>query len=814
MIASNRRFFALMIGCAVLSVAVPALAVNPSVTTSTPLGVKRGAETEWTLRGTRLADLTQVMFHSPGLEVKAIGEKKDNAVTVTLAVSPDCKLGLHAYHVVTETGVTPVRMLSVGAFDESDEVEPNNEFTEPQAISMNSTVRGVVTTEDIDYYVVEAKAGERISAELEGLRLGTTTFDPSLAILDEKRFELSRSDDAVLLLQDSVCSVVAPADGKYIIQVQEASFGGSGSSRYRLSVGNFPRPLAVYPAGGKPGETVKVRWIGDSAGDFETDVVIPSDAPTEFAAYAQDSHGIAISPNMMRVNDLENTLEVEPNDVFAEASPGVAPGAMNGVIEKPGDIDYFKFSAKKGQQFDIRVYAREPLRSRLDSVLSVRYANGKGIGSNDDTGGPDSYYKLSVPADGEYLVSVQDHLKAGGPAYVYRIEISPVKPKLSLTTAEKRRYVSTMAPAPKNNRVGVMVNASRSGFGGDIEFSADDLPAGMKMIAPTMPGNRSTIPVLFESAADAPLGGSLANILGKTETDKLSVSGGLNQRFMLVRGGNNNDVWGYDAKRLAVAVTKEAPYSVEIIQPKVPIVRNGSMKLKVVAKRAEGFTGAIAVSMLYNPPGIGSASSVSIPEGKNEAELPLTANGNASIASWPITVTAKASSLETASPFAQLEIAEPFIGVSFVKSAAELGQETTVMVKIEKKADFAGKCKLQLLGLPAKTSTSTEMVEITSETTEATFQVKVEADAKPAKYTSLVCRCEFTQNGEPITCTFGGGELRVDKPLPPKKEAPKPAPKPEVKKPETPKEAPKPKPLSRLEQLRLERMKQLEEASK
>ena len=37
---------------------------------------------------------------------------------------------------------------------------------------MNVTVNGVADNEDVDYYVVQAKKGERISVEVEGLRLG------------------------------------------------------------------------------------------------------------------------------------------------------------------------------------------------------------------------------------------------------------------------------------------------------------------------------------------------------------------------------------------------------------------------------------------------------------------------------------------------------------------------------------------------------------------------------------------------------------------------------------------------------------------
>ena len=62
----------------------------------------------------------------------------------------------------------------MGALAEVKEAEPNNDFAQPQKINLDSTVNGVVENEDVDYFGVEAKKGERITAELEGLRLGLT----------------------------------------------------------------------------------------------------------------------------------------------------------------------------------------------------------------------------------------------------------------------------------------------------------------------------------------------------------------------------------------------------------------------------------------------------------------------------------------------------------------------------------------------------------------------------------------------------------------------------------------------------------------
>ena len=59
-----------------------------------------------------------------------------------------------------------------------------------------------------------------------------------------------------------------------------------------------------------------------------------------------------------RLTDLDNHLEIEPNNQFGEMPVLALPHAINGIISEPGDYDYFKFSAKKGQVWDVECYAR------------------------------------------------------------------------------------------------------------------------------------------------------------------------------------------------------------------------------------------------------------------------------------------------------------------------------------------------------------------------------------------------------------------------------------------------------------------------
>jgi hypothetical protein len=773
-----RQLFAGVVGVIVLVGAVQA--ADPVVNSMTPYGVEQGKEATLTFRGTGLATVKEILFYTPGFTVKSLEAKDDTSLNAVVAVAPECELGIHAIRMCSTTGVSNLRTFTVGHLAEVAEKEPNNSPNQAQDVPLNVTVSGVVQTEDIDSYSVELKQGERLNVELEGLRLGNTFFDPYLVILGPDKIILTKSDDSALLHQDCLSSLIAPQDGKYTIQLREVAFGGNGASTYRMHVGTFPRPTAVFPPGGKPGEKLKLHWLGDPAGEFEQEVTLPTDGRTEFRVAAHDGRSLAPSPLVLRVSDLPWSNEQEPNNevkAALTATAMAAPLAMQGIIQTPGDIDFHKFTAKKGQQLDVRVLARKPLRSPLDAMLAVHNAQGGTIANNDDTGGPDSYLRLTVPADGDYFVSIRDQLKGGGVDFVYRVEITEVKPSLVMRLPEQRRYISTTLVVPQNNRNAVMVAAQRQNFGGELNVSFENLPAGMKAETVPMAAAMSEVPVIFSAAADAPPAGALIGIIGKATDPKLNVTGTLDQRTMLIRGQNNQDVWGHNADRMAMVLSEAVPYSIDIVPPQAPLVRNGSFDLKVVAKRAQGFKDPISLRMLYNPPGVASSGSIVIPEGKNEAVIPLTANNGAGLGTWKIVVTGRSGErgrpnpnderLRCSTQFADLTVEEPYFKFAFAKAAVEQGKETEVVVKVQKLRDFEGKAKVELVGLPANTKSAP--VEFTKDDAELRFKVTAAANAKPGRYTSLVCVAKFPHGGDVVTHTLGGGELRVDSPLPAKK---------------------------------------------
>lgn len=772
------------------------VADDPLLRQLSPPGFTRGTESEVVLTGNRLGDVRELLMYQTGIEVTKLEADGENSVKAVIRIPEDCPPGLHAVRIATETGISNLRYFGVSALPQIEEVEPNSDFAEPQAIELNTTVNGVVQNEDVDYFALDLKEGQVVTIELEGLRLGTEFFDPFVAILDADRFEMVSSDDATLVQQDCICSLKAPKTGRYVIEVRESSFGGNDRSQYRLHVGDFPRPLAVIPSGGRPGETIEAKLV-DASGEVWTEQIELPSEPGDYDYIASRDGKFAPSPNRLRVVDLPNVLESEP-DIDREAITAVdAPVAFNGVLQEEGDIDWFKIRAKKDQQLVFNVYGRRVLRSPIDSWLEIHKASGGRLAANDDSGGPDSSQAFKFPEDGEYLIAIRDQLNEGSPLFAYRIEVSPGERSLALSIDELQRYLSQTVEVPQGQQMAVLLRAKRNGFGGDLGLHLESAPAGLELITPTIAANQSYIPMMIKAAPDAPVDAALAELVAETPPDGPGVKGGLEQRTMLVRGQNNRDMWGHEARRLAIAVTKELPFSIEVEQPRVPLCRNGSSHYVVKANRKEGFTEAIALRLLYNPPGCSASGSVRIDGDKDEAHIPVTANGNAAIGSHPITVLARAKSSNgnvwVASEFINLQVVDSFFDYKFTKTVAETGGKTEVIVGLDVKQPPEGETRFELVGLPAGVTSPNPIVKLEGELSRLAFPIEVAADARVGQFKTLVVKATITRPDGTILQTQGTGELQLAAPVVSQQVA--------AKQPAA-SSAPTEKPLSRLEQLR------------
>lgn len=785
-------------------------AAYPDFTSTKPNGVQRGTEEKVVLTGARLADFEDLMFFSPGFKVKSVESRAANKVELTLAVDASVPPGNHLVRVRTKSGVSHARQFFVSPYPNVEEKEPNSDFESAQPIELNRTLEGVILPEDVDYFKLTVKKGQRISLEVDGLRLGYGVFDPYIAILDKNRFEKAFSDDTILHRQDGYCSFTAEYDGDYYVMVRESSYRGSANSFYRLHVGDFRRPDAVYPAGGRLGSKLTVRFV-DSKESFTEEVALPAEPDPEFMLYPK-SQGLTPSGNPFRLSAFDNTLESEPNDTAEQGTLAKEAGAyaLNGIIEKPGDIDYFKVPLKKGQVFDCQTYA-QAIGSPLDPVVAVLSPKGRSLVANDDGGGLrrlDSRFKFTAPEDGVYTVRVTDHLERGGPNFVYRLEMIASQPSLTFAspdyTINDTNYRQFMA-VPRGGRMVMVENFTRNGVSGDYRFDIKGLPAGVRLLSDAAPGDMPGMPLVLEAAPDAPLGGAVVTPRAVPVDPKNTVVGTQRQVYDIVRLGNVIYYQGVEDK-LPVAVVEEAPYSLEIEAPQVPLVRNGVFGLRVKAQRKEGFKGAIRVFMPWTPPGISSLGEQTIAADANECVFQLSANGNVDTKTWKFVVLGEADAgngrVYNASPLTELVTEAPYVAAAAIPlTAMELGKDGLMVTNLEVQRPFEGEAVATLVGVPDTIAIAP--IKVTKDTKEMRFTVVTNDKSPIGKKENLFVQVDIpTGKGVTTHRVALGSVLRIDAA---RKAAPAPvakaaAPAPAAAKAAAPAAAPVV--LSRLEQLR------------
>lgn len=784
-------------------------AAYPEVSRTEPNGGQRGTDLKVTLTGQRLGDFEDLLFFSPGIKVKSVESTTSTKVELTLSIGAEVPPGNHVMRVRTKSGISHPRQFFVGIFPNVAEKEPNDTLATAQPVQLNQTIEGVILPEDVDYFKVPMKKGQRLSVEIEGLRLGYALFDPYIAIVDKDRFEKAFSDDTILHRQDGYCSYVADYDGDYYVMVRESAYQGSATSHYRLHIGSFRRPDVVFPGGGRLGTKLKVNFI-DGKESFSEEVTLPTAENPEFQlfAHSQDS---APSGNPFRLSPFDNTFEVEPNDTREQATvvPPADAYALNGIIDKPGDIDYYKIKLKKGQVLEGHCYA-QALGSPLDPTVRITSTTGSELVANDDGGGMhrlDSQFKVTVPADGDYYVRIKDHLERGGPNYVYRLELVASVPRLTFAspdyTVNDTQYRQFMA-VPRGGRMALLENFTRSGVNGDYRFEAPGLPAGVKLLTDLASKDMPNMPLVFEAAPDAPLGQAAVPLRLQPVDPANKVVGVLRQTYDIVRNGNVIYYQGIlDA--LPVVVVESVPFDLSIVKPTVPVVQNGVLDLKVVAKRKDGFKAPIRVFMVWTPPGMTAIGEQTIAADANECVFQLNATGGVATGDWKFVVMGEADAgngrMYNASPFVSVSTMPAMVAANAIPlTSIEQGQEGRVVTNFEVTQAFEGEAVARLVGVPE--TIVIPPIKVTKDSKELAFTVKTTKDSPLGKQANLFVQVDVPlKTGGTTTHRIAlGSMIRVDAarkatPAPVANNAATPAKPAETKPSNTPV-------LSRLEQLR------------
>jgi hypothetical protein len=630
-----KRFLSLL--ALVLLLAIPVARSQPPAKDSptapvlspiAPVGMQRGTKLEVTLTGNNLANPTGIWTSFPAKVT--IPTDKDNgknatALRIHLEVPADAPVGLGTLRVATKRGLSAARPFCIDDLPQVAKAADNREPKKAQPVPVPCVVTGRMDAEATDYFKIPVKAGQRLSFEVLGRRLGSA-FDPEITLLDAGTgLELpgGYSNDAPGLQTDPRLSYTFKKDGEALIALRDVSYRGGPDFYYRLRIGDFPCATTPLPLAVKRGSKTAVQFSGPAvAGVAPVEVQAPTDPAILAVPIApRGPSGLHGWPVLLHLSDLDEQLEKEPNNDAKSANRVTLPCAITGRFEQKDDVDHYVFTAKKGQRVIIEGHTVEHY-SPSELYLVLRDAKGGQVAASNPQQAPRIDY--TAPADGDYTLAVE-HLHAwGGPDEVYRLTLTPFEPSFALTVNQDRWDI------PAGGSVGIPLFLTQAGYTGPIEVNVVGKGVSGKLTIPAGPAKpintpSATIEVKADDVPPGPLTFSLlasANINGKMVVVPVST-----RPVVSATLGNLPVPPRTLLTQLGVAVTEKPPFRVEA-KLDAPAAQPGTdATISVNVLRQPGFTGEVALTLLNPPPGV-TAAAAKVPAMMNASKLTLKIAGN------------------------------------------------------------------------------------------------------------------------------------------------------------------------------------------
>ena len=442
-------------------------------------------------------------------------DQLEEEITLKLTVAVEAKLGKRELRFLTENAISNPIWLHVDRWIQFREYEPNNVSPCLVEERLPVVINGQIMPGDIDRFRFEAKQGMRLVIQVEAREVIPYLadavpgwFQSVVRVTDAGGNEVSFAD-SFYYRQDPVIYFEVPRDGSYTVEIRDSLYRGREDFVYRITVGETPFVTSVFPLGARVDSEVKVQLRGWNLERTEQSVTTmdrQAFRPMKWYSSIQGDQSVRFP---LQIDHWPEIYEEATNDDFDTAQEISTKMTVNGRIEVPGDRDVYRI--KGSGRLIAEIHARR-LGSPLDSSLTLTDRDGNEIAFNDDhvdkaqamlTHHADSHLTATVPAKGDYFLTVADAQGNGGKDFGYRLSLRSPQADYEL------RVVPSSIMARAGQVVPITIFALRKdGFDQDIELSLVDPPPGFQLDGGVIPGStdqvRATLTVP-EKATDQPL---------------------------------------------------------------------------------------------------------------------------------------------------------------------------------------------------------------------------------------------------------------------------------------------------------------------
>ncbi len=506
---------------------------QPDLQTIFPQGAQSGQTTEVTIGGSELEETRELLFSHPGIKCEQIPVEatefhpaRHQPLRYRISVAPGVPSGVYEVTARTRLGLTAPRAFAVGSMPEK--VHSSNHTPETaEELPLNTVINGHADPAAVDHYKLTLREGQRVIIRCDAHGIDSR-MDGTLSIADSGGHEHKRDRDTVG--RDPLLDFTAPRDDTYTVRVHDFTFSGGPTYPYRLSASDAPHIDFIDPPAGIPGTsgTFKIygrNLPGGSSGEGvrlgpneleSIEVEIALSEPSDPAIEAGPLHSSLVPGMPYRLES--NGKKSNPVRIGFAAGPIVrgeegnedqvisVPCEVHARFESKGDLDHYRFEARKGETLWIECLANR-LRPDSDPVFWIDQitVDDKGVeqfkevASNDDSGGSpggrsfpfrnrDCALRFSPPAEGNYRIRLHDQTGRGGRASLYRLVIRPVTPDFDLVVTpwynasdKNAKGVSRQAALIRRGGTTLLrvFAIRRNGFSEAITLSASGLPEGV-----------------------------------------------------------------------------------------------------------------------------------------------------------------------------------------------------------------------------------------------------------------------------------------------------------------------------------------------
>lgn len=564
---------------------------TPNLLSLFPSGGKAGSTVEATITEQfQLEEARGLWFSHPGISAKQVmlpadayfPEPRAEVNQFEISIAANTPPGVYEVRGVSRYGLTNARRFVVGTSEELIEEESNNTIEEATPFKVGAVMNGKFGA-DYDYYRFSAKRGETLMLSCLAWRIDSRG-DAVLTVFDASGRELDQMHDTTG--SDPVLDFKPPADGDYFVRVHELTYtstGGRDMAPYRLVihrrpwvdyveppvVGEQPTKVTVFGRnlGGKPSErtrhgrpleklemTLSAKQL-EAADPLQLNCA-PSEGSIKFGMLRVKTANGQSNPFPVAVLPGAATAEVEPNEDTAAVKAAPLPLQVNARFDRPGDVDGYRFTAKKGQRVWIEVHSQR-LGQPTDPSFVVQQLtedkeqeNGwrvRDLKTATDLTSPAGSFRLpfasddpallfEAPADGEYRVLVRDDFGASdsNASLSYRVTIREPQPGFQALTAPGLSLASNgrnnrplrptvCAIQPGSAEEVLVVVYRREGFEGEVQVRPKTLPPGVRCDPLVLTAQQSMGALLLRAETNAKPATQLVEVIAEAEVDGKTV---------------------------------------------------------------------------------------------------------------------------------------------------------------------------------------------------------------------------------------------------------------------------------------------------